>query len=366
MGRKLLGVSLCRFSVATVAGAWYLDATVALRLPSTRNIAVSALVIAAVLPPSGHASSLVLQFSSKAPKSSTAMTLHIRYTKTGGDPNTKPSPIRRFQLDAPAGTAFHTTQVPACEASDAEVMLSGPGACPSASRIGGGTVTVITGFGQPFDPFVSPTPVFNDGKGWLEVSQTPSDPAITVAVTRLTVTGSRVSGPIGASPGGPPDGQSAVSAVDLSFAASTGYITTPPTCPASGKWVATGTFTFADGTTQVVTGDTPCTSPRPGPRPSPNPRPAIHASVRPRRVRAGRRARVRVTLRSGDARCIAAATVHIPGHRRVHTDDGGRVTIVKTFHERGRRTLTATKRGCKSGRATLTVLPRGENDATDR
>ena len=313
-----------------------------------------------MFPASSAASELRFDFSSQAPATGTAMTLHIRYTKTGGDANDKPSPIRSFQLDAPAGTTFHTAKVAACEASDAEVMLQGPDACPSASRIGNGTVTVVTGFGPPFDPFVSPTPVYNDGKGWLEISQTPSSPAVTIAVTRLAVSGSRVSGPIGASPGGPPDGETAVSAVDLSFPASTGYITTPRTCPASGRWVATGTFGFADGTTQVVTGDTPCTAPRPAPQA------AIKAALMPRSVPRGRSVRLRVKLRSSDASCVARATVRLPGFGRTRTDSAGRATIVKTFHRTGRRTLTAAKRGCTSGRATLTVLPRSERDGTDR
>ena len=321
----------------------------------------AAAVLGSAVPASSAGSTLDFGFSSREPGTATTMTLHIRYTKTGGDANAKPSPIRSFQLDAPPGTTFHTEKITACDASDAEVMATGTAACPSESRIGGGTVTVVTGFGPPFDPFVSPTPVFNDGKGWLEVSQTDSNPAVTIAVTRLTVDGSRVSGPIGASPGGPPDFQTAVSAVDLSFPESTGYVTTPPSCPASGRWVATGTFGFADGTTQVVTGETPCTiAPKPPRGPA-----SIQASVKPRRVRAGRRVRLEVKLRSSDSRCVAAAAVRMPGHRRVRTGGDGHVTIVKTFHRTGRRMLTAAKPGCKSGHASLTVLPRGDRDTAD-
>ena len=326
------------------------------------RIAIAAALIAGALPATSHATVLGFQFSSQKPATGTGVTLHIRYTKTGGGPNDKPSPIRQFQLDAPAGTAFRTAKVPQCGASDAEVMLQGPAACPSESRVANGTVTVVTGFGPPFDPFVSPTPVYNDGKGWLEISQTPSSPAVTIAVTRLTVSGSRVSGPIGASPGGPPDGQSAVSAVDLSFPASTGYITTPPTCPASGKWVATGTFGFADGTTQVVTGETPCAASKP---PRPPAAAAIRASLTPRRVKAGRSVRLRVKLRSSDPACVAGATVRLPGFGRTRADAAGRATIVKTFHRTGRRTLVAAKRGCTTGRATLTVQPRSERERAD-
>jgi hypothetical protein len=217
---------------------------------------IAALLVSTSVPASSQATEIGLEFSSQEPATNTAMALHIRYTKPG-DPNAKPSPIRRIQIDAPTGTKFDGATVPSCHASDAEVMALGPSACPSDSQIADGTIVVITGGGPPFDPFNSPTPVFNDGEGWLEVSQTPSASA-TIAVTRLAVTGSRISGDIAASPGGPPDFESAVSTVDLSFPAATGYVTTPPTCPAE-EWITTGTFTFADGRTEIVQGDTPCT-----------------------------------------------------------------------------------------------------------
>jgi hypothetical protein len=216
---------------------------------------IAALLVSTSVPASSQATEIGLEFSSQEPATNTSMALHIRYTKPG-DPNAKPSPIRRIQIDAPAGTVFDGAKVPSCDASDAEVMALGPSACPSDSQIADGTIVVITGGGPPFDPFNSPTPVFNDGNGWLEVSQTPSTPA-TIAVTRLAVSGSRISGNIAPAPGGPPDFESAVSTVDLAFPAS-GYVTTPPTCPAEREWVTTGTFTFADGRTEIVQGDTPC------------------------------------------------------------------------------------------------------------
>jgi hypothetical protein len=307
---------------------------------------VAALLAGGWLAASAQASEIGLRFASKQPGTGTAMALHIRYTKTG-DPNAKPSPIRKLQIDAPAGTVFHSATVPACKASDAEVMLLGTSACPRASRIGGGPIVVVTGFGKPFDPFVSPTPTFNDGSGWLEISQTPSDPPVTIAVTRGTITGSRISETIAPAPGGPPDYQSAVSTVDLSFPASTGYITTPATCPASGRWVTTGTFTFADGTTQTARGDTPCITTQPA---------RIRVRLRPKRVRAGRRARIRVALRSKDPRCISRALVRLRGHHSRRSDRSGRATIVARFRRPGRRKLTASKRGCRAGAASLTVL----------
>jgi hypothetical protein len=242
-----------------------------------------ALLGSSSLAASSQATELRLAFSSRKPATRAAMTIHIRYTKPG-DPSAKPPPIRRFQLDAPIGTGFGISTVPACKASDAELMLAGPRACPTGSTIGGGTIRVVTGFGPPFDPFDSPTPVFNDGNGWLEVSQDPSR-TVTIAVTRLAVSGSRVSGKIGAAPGGPPDGETAVSTVDLSFPVSTGYVTTPPTCPRSARWTTAGTFGFGDGTTQVVRADTPCSRIRR----QTTPRQRVRQVCRSRSGRPGRR-----------------------------------------------------------------------------
>ena len=202
------------------------------------------------------ASELRLDLTAKRPGVVTGMNLDIRYARPN-DPGGKPPAIRRLIIDAPAGTSFDRSATPICEASDSEAMLQGPSACPPQSRLAEGEVTVITGFGPPFDPLVSPTPVFNDGRGWLEISQEPSSQA-TIAVTRLEVSGNRIQGDIAAAPGGPPDGESAVSSAVLRFPAATGYVTTPPACPPSGKWVAVGRFTFSDGSGEVVRSEDEC------------------------------------------------------------------------------------------------------------
>ena len=322
------------------------------RLTLLFGMLLAASLASGSLAASSRASAIAIQFTSKKPGTETAMTLRIRFTKPG-DPNAKPSPIRRLQIDAPTGTVFHTSKVPACRASDAEVMALGPGACPSASRIGDGTITVITGFGEPFDPFVSPTPVFNDGRGWLEVSQTPSTPAITVAVTRLAVSGSRISGDIGQAPGGPPDGQSAVSNVELGFPASTGYVTTPPTCPANGKWVTTGTFTFGDGTTEVVQGDTPCVAPATVPGGRDRARPRISLSGVPRGCTSrGFTARMLIV----DASPLSRADVHLDGRRLQRTKRKRFAVRIRAERLRpGRHRLAVTATDAAGNRASVSA-----------
>jgi hypothetical protein len=202
-----------------------------------------------------EASELAVEFGTRKPARTTSLNLFIRYTQPD-DPQAKPPAIRHLEIDFPAGTRFHSDRVAACKASDADAMARGPAACPAASRIGGGPIRVITGFGPPFDPFDSPTPTFNDGNGWLEISQDPSK-SVTVAVTRATVSGSRLTEDVAAVPGGPPDWMSAVSTVDLTFPEDTGYVTTPPTCRGGG-WVTSAKFEFGDGTTQYARDTTPC------------------------------------------------------------------------------------------------------------
>ncbi len=307
-------------------------------------VLAAALLLLVLSPAEGVASSIALEFGSQRPGSQTAMELHIAYTNPD-DPSAKPPPIRELVIDAPAGTGFDAAAVPVCEASDAELMASGASACPQESRIGGGTIVVTTGFGPPFDPFASPTPVFSDGNGWLEVSQDPSSSA-TIAVTRLAVDGNRIAGKIGASPGGPPDFQSAVSTVDLGFPAGTRYVTTPPVCPRDRHWLTTARYTFGDGSTEAVSDETPCKRRRA----------RIHTRVRPNDVRSGEQARVRVTLRSKYG-CASNATVRIGKRPPLRTNRAGRVALRAAFRRPGPRRVTASKAGCRRGRASFSVRP---------
>ena len=85
----------------------------------------------------GKRADFSLGFSTKSRGAKAALVLHLVY-KAPGDPNGKPSPIRKVVIQAPPGTAFHTGAVAKCTASDDEIMAEGSGACPPASRIGAG------------------------------------------------------------------------------------------------------------------------------------------------------------------------------------------------------------------------------------
>jgi hypothetical protein len=303
-----------------------------------------------------------LTFSSTTPGSATDAALHILYKdpEDSDNPDGKPPALTDVRIAAPPGTVFDGAAVSACPASDAELMLLGRAACPPASDVGDGFASVVTTFTPPTDRFVSDVTLFNYGDGIVELLEFVEGgirvtdrarfegkdtmvlhptvvPGITEREFKFTYRGTL------GSPGKP-------------------FITTPPDCPPSGAWTARITYTVTTGATYTATGTTPCVAttvsePAASEPVTANGQGMIRASLTPRRVRAGKRARIRVRLRSSDPRCVAGATVRLAGHRPVRTNRAGRATIAQRFREEGRRTLMASKRGCATGRAALTVLP---------
>jgi hypothetical protein len=198
-----------------------------------------------------------LQLASTTPGAATAMHLYIVY-RDPADPNGKPSPIRHLVITAPQGTQINLA-MSRCTASDQQIMVEGPSACPTDSQVGQGTLTAITGFGPPIDPYLTDVTIFNTGQGVVEIARD-HNTGTTITDDRIQIQGSTLTGNPPAFPGGPPDGQTAVRTIDFTFPASTHYITTPSTCT-SGQWTSNASFSLADGTTQHVSSTTPCTIP---------------------------------------------------------------------------------------------------------
>ena len=283
----------------------------------------------------GERADFEFELAGRAPDAPSALTLHLRY-KAAGDPDAKPSPIRHVQLDFPAGTRFELGAVPACTASDADLQARAAEACPPASRIGGGTLVAITGAGAPADPFEADATVFNAPGGFVELV-TDRGSGRTLGFDRAQVDGARATFAPPVTPGGPPDGETAVRQIDLRFDVPA-YVRTPPACPADALWRGSGTFTFADGITVTEPAATPCAAPVPALDPRP-----VRLRVRPRRVPAGRRAIVRVRL-TGPAACTGGARVRV-GRRRVRTGAHGRARVTVRLR-RGRHLVLVRKPGC--------------------
>jgi hypothetical protein len=291
---------------------------------------------------------------------SAALRLHIVY-RDPANPDGKPSPIRHLVINAPSGTVINVGTVPRCDASDQQIQAEGPSACPPNSQVGNGTLTALTGFGPPIDPFTANVTIFNDGRGWIEVVQEQQSGA-TVADDRIQANGDTLTGNPPATPGGPPDGQTAVRTIDFAFPASTGYITTPPSCPRDGSWTWTAAFTFADGSTQNVQSVSACQPASSGARHSnpsspspPDHTPRLRLTASPSRVRTGWH-NIRFLVGSPASRCRRGATIRFAG-RRVRTNSHGRAAIRARLTRPGNHRAAVTKRGCNAA-TTIVVAVR--------
>jgi len=179
------------------------------------------------------------------------------------DPNGDPPYMRRMTFYPPAGTRYDTTVPKRCRASDEELELGGPAACPEGSRLGGGTATgkfmgsvntlpvdVFNNTGEVIMVISSPG-VFTVSRGKLgadgttEFSSPTCYPSVSVAgcpVDNALQLGSTVTMPAYVR-----DGRS--------------YLTAPPECPASGYWDSTVRFWWADGTEDTVPMQQACAAP---------------------------------------------------------------------------------------------------------
>src|SRR4051812_4333716 len=205
-----------------------------------------------------------LSFGARTPAVTTPMAFRIVY-KNPDDPNAAPSPQRRIVIELPRGSRVDGKAVAVCAASDAELQLLGPSACPAGSLVGRGTAELRTDGGPVFDPFIDDVDIFNGGKELVELF-THQRSGVRIGVGRRQFpspdTLSETPPP---QPGAPPDFESSVRVLDFRFAASP-FITTPGSCPADGQWRSRLTFDTADGHTYNASTSTPCdVPPAPGP-----------------------------------------------------------------------------------------------------
>src|SRR4051812_32885494 len=198
-------------------------------------------------------------FTTSTPRKSTGIDVHLLY-KNPNDPKGKPIRVRREEFTFPAGTTYDETVVPDCTASDAEILLFGMSACPAASHIGWSQGdTSMSGFGAGEDPIDVD---FWDDAGVLVLwGRSHQFPAIG-SVSRGHQKGQTMTVDIPSSPGGPPDGESAVRRVHHVFPARSAgrraWVRTPRKCPKRGRWTFRAKFTFADGAVESDVSRTPC------------------------------------------------------------------------------------------------------------
>jgi hypothetical protein len=262
-----------------------------------------ALVLMALAPASaesaGARAELAMPFGNPAPGRQSGLKLDLRYLDAE-DADAKPPTVSELLLRLPDGTRIDTTAVPACQASDAEIQLLGRDACPPESLIGTGTLEVY--LGAPGDPQTTDLALFNAPGQILEVLLFEGS-NVTVALEHLFVKdGSIRARPAQVPPGAPPESRVAASHIVWDVPARGGYLTTPPTCPRSGKWRTEGEFAFADGSTAKAGGTQAC------PR-------AKHRARRPHRHCRVRSKRAAPRGRRGCARGRTRRPAGRPSHR---------------------------------------------------
>ena len=200
---------------------------------------------------------LTLRFTSTTPGAATGLHVDVRLGSPVGSDH-KPLQLTGARIHLPTGTVIDTSARPQCTAPDPVLQAAGTLGCPGDSQVGSGSLAAETGFGAPVDPLVGDDTVFNGKDELIEIVTPPGAPAPAAGVDHLTIKGSTLTAHPPATPGGPPDYSTDIKRITFTIPPHGTYLTTPPRCPSSGRWRTVATFTFADGTSNRVTADTPC------------------------------------------------------------------------------------------------------------
>ena len=241
------------------------------KLIASSALLIASLAGAAAQPAAGESGRLAdfsLRLTNSSPASPTGLGVHVLFHRAD-DPDAKPSPLRSAVVQAPSGTRFDTEAVPQCTASDQEIAVLGPNACPADSELTVGSFSAMTGFGPPVDPLTGDDHVYNGPGQLIEIITAPGTP-LSPAVDRLTISGSTLTAHPPKAPGGPPEGETSVRSIDFLIpvhsSGARSLITTPAKCLGGGEWTSSATFGFADGSSDTVASRTPCVSVRRRPR----------------------------------------------------------------------------------------------------
>jgi hypothetical protein len=277
------------------------------------------------------------------PGSEAKPTFVVSY-RNPSDPNAKPPAITGAVFRLPAGTRIDTNAVEQCTATDDEIRMAGPSACPPGSRVGSGKLTAVTGFGPPADPVSGDVTVFNGDKQLIEVVTVPGTQAV-AGMDRLTIEDNVLTAHPPNTPGGPPDGRTSVKDITIKIDRG-GYVTSPRFCGSAG-WGYSAHYEFANGASHDVWHTHECARSAP-----PN---AMGVRPSPARVRVGRRTRVLFRVVSPSAGCRSRAKVRFAGRRKL-ASPAGRASFRVRLDRPGRHRVSVSKRGCRGARAFVTAV----------
>ena len=205
------------------------------------------------------------RLTATAPGAPTGFTFVGRYHAAGSSQRHPPY-MRRVVSYPPPGLRYDSSVPARCSASDLQLALRGPAACPAGSRLGGGTTT--TAFLGTF-PSTLKIDVFNDTNQQVFVARSPL--FATVSRGRIRPDGSTEFASPTCYPSTPLFTRCPVDDV-LQLASSItvapytrlqhgrlrSYLTAPADCPRSGAWRTTVRLWFADGSVDTVRPATRC------------------------------------------------------------------------------------------------------------
>ena len=326
--------------------------TAAVAAGALTMVALAAQAAAAAEPPRQTYSD---RFTTEFPGASAGRTFPIDYVNPR-DPEGKPHAFSHLHLELAEGARFDTSAIPHCDASDAQITAQGPSACPPESKVGDDDTLVDTGFPGPGRYFTSDFVSFNNKDELILLATVRENGARVVLRGRIGRNTLDIEVPM--LPGTPPEGGAAKrqrGRFDPRSSVRDGrranYLTTPPTCPASGFWVNRITYTYRDGVTQTASSTSLCV--RRGARRD-NRRPSIRMLGVPRRRCTNRAFRVRVRIAerwSG----LRRAALYLDGRRIHHTSRrrfSRRIAARSLRRGRHRLTVRAVDRAGNVGRAT--------------
>src|SRR3954471_4122701 len=224
-------------------------------------IAPAALIAAVLVPPTAAKAAARVEytdaFTTRAPATPSGRVFHDEYFDAR-DANAKPPAVQHVHEQLPKGAHFDTTAVPLCTASDAELMAGGASACDPKSQVGTEVYSFDTGVDGP-NRIVTNDIVFLNNTGELIILSQERQSGTRVVV-RGKLTRDTLDFELPPLPGTPPDG--GADKREDGTSPVTGWLTTPPTCPASGKWTFRIDYTFRNGEKVTKTSDSPCHQPR--------------------------------------------------------------------------------------------------------
>ncbi len=282
-------------------------------------------------------------FTSQTPGTSTGRLENGDFVDPA-NPGGKPHGVRSVVLELAGGARWDTDAIPQCSASDAALTASGPAACPAETKVGQGPVVVDTGFEGSNRNVEFDFSAFNEDDGMILVGREKQSGGH--LVVHATISGGRLEIQFPPAPGTPPEGGALKTERIVFFERSEvrdgqrrAYLTTPPTCPASGVWVNRLTYTFGDGVSETVESASSCVAQR-----SPSLR--LRVSGVPQRRCVARTFRARIRVNGGATQ--PRVWLYLDGSRLAVQDD-------RSFRQH------VSVAGLRSGRHRLTVKVRGPN-----